>query len=129
MFTSSHVQLYIHKQIGHYPHLQAYTFPSADLHLIYTFTSAHLHLYIFRSAHLPLHIYTSTHLHIFTSANLHLHICISTHLHTCTSTSSHPHICIAKTCLYLSKNNYYSNTNFKIIFIFNINNIHLKFNV
>ena len=64
---------------------------SAELRLIYIFTSSPLHIYIFTYISAHLHMLTSAHLHvrIFTSARLHHH-CTSTcsHLHICTSTSS-----------------------------------------
>ena len=79
---------------------------SAELRIIYIFTSSPLHIHIltYISAHLHIHIHicTSTSLLIFTSSHLHLcsssssHIDISAHVHICTSihlcSSSHPHI-------------------------------------
>ena len=70
---------------------------SAELRLIYIFTSSPLHIHIltYVSAHLHIYIHncTSTSLHIFTSSHRHLcsssssHIYISAHVHICTSTS------------------------------------------
>ena len=82
---------------------------SAELRIIYIFTSSPLHIHIltYISAHLHIHIHicTSTSLLIFTSSHLHLcsssssHIDISAHVHICTSihlcSSSHPHIYIS----------------------------------
>ena len=79
---------------------------SAELRLIYIFTSSPLHIHIltYISAHLHIYIHncTSTSLHIFTSSHRHLcsssssHIYISAHVHICTSllifTSSHLHL-------------------------------------
>ena len=74
---------------------------SAELRLIYIFTSSPLHIYIvtYISAHLHIyiHILTSTsHLNICSSSHLqsHLHIYIftSSHLHLCSSSSSHIYI-------------------------------------
>ena len=70
---------------------------SAELRLIYIFTSSPLHIHIltYISAHLHIYIHncTSTSLHIFTSSHRHLcsssssHIYISAHVHICASTS------------------------------------------
>ena len=70
---------------------------SAELRLIYIFTSSPLHIHILTYISTHLHIYihncTSTSLHIFTSSHRHLrsssssHIYISAHVHICTSTS------------------------------------------
>ena len=70
---------------------------SAELRLIYIFTSSPLHIHILTYISAHLHIYidncTSTSLHIFTSSHRHLcsfspsHIYISAHVHICTSTS------------------------------------------
>ena len=74
---------------------------SAELRIIYIFTSSHLHIYctsllIFTSAHL--HLCSSSSSHIYISA--HVHICTSTSLLIFTSShhlcsSSHPHIYIS----------------------------------
>ena len=66
---------------------------SAELHLLYIFTSSPLHNHVLTYISAHLHICTSTSLLIFTSSHLHLrsssssHIYISAHLHICTSTS------------------------------------------
>ena len=80
---------------------------SAELHLIYIFTSSppHIHILTYISAHLHIyiHVYISAHLHSLTSTSLlififtHLHLCscshlhmyISAHLHILTSTHLH----------------------------------------
>ena len=85
---------------------------SAELRIIYIFTSSpvHIHIHTYISAHV--HICTSTSLLMFTSAELriiciftsspvhiHIHTYISAHVHICTSTSllmftsAHLHLC------------------------------------
>ena len=74
---------------------------SAELRLIYIFTSSPLHIHIltYISAHLHIYIHncTSTSLHIFTSSHQHLRSSSSSftsaHIHLCSS--SHPHIYIS----------------------------------
>ena len=86
---------------------------SAELRIIYIFTSSHLHIYtsahlhictptsplIFTSLLVFLHLHSSSHLDIYISADLHiltstsLLMFISAHRHLCSS--SHPHIYIS----------------------------------
>ena len=82
-----------------------YIFTSSPLHIyIVTYISAHLHIYIHiltSTSHLYLLIFTSTitsaHLHLCSSSHPHIYISAHLHLHTSTSllmfTSAHLHLC------------------------------------
>ena len=58
---------------------------SAELHLLYIFTSSPLYNHVVTSISAHLHICTSSHLHLSSSSSSHIYI--SAHLHICASTS------------------------------------------